>query len=188
MQELSLNILDIAQNSVSAGATLVEIEIRIDIDSDRMDILVRDNGCGMTESQKKQVTDPFYTTRTTRKVGLGVPFFGMAAQLAGGDMKIESQPGIGTEIKAWFVLSHIDRMPLGDMGATMASLIQLNPEIDFVYRYRNDGEGFTADTREFRQALDGVSLSEPEVAQFIRQYVNENTAEADGLSSGNMEG
>lgn len=176
MQELSLNVLDIAQNSVKAKATLIEIGVCENTEKDTMVITVKDNGCGMTDEQIKSVTDPFYTTRTTRRVGLGVPFFKMAAEMTGGSFNISSQVGKGTQVTAVFGLSHIDRMPLGDINATICSLIQCNPDIDFVYTHKRDENEFVLDTREFRTVLEGVPLSEPEVIAFISQFIDENDA------------
>lgn len=177
MPELSLNVLDIAQNSVKAGAALVTVTVGEDTTADRLTITIGDNGCGMTPEQVQRVIDPFYTTRTTRRVGLGVPFFAMAAELTGGHLDIVSHVGEGTTVTAVFGLSHIDRMPLGDMAATMVSLIQCNPDIDFVYTYRVDAKEMVADTRTFRVALGDVPLDTPEVLAFITDYINENTAE-----------
>jgi anti-sigma regulatory factor (Ser/Thr protein kinase) len=174
MPEISLNILDVAQNSVSAGATRTEISITADRERDTLEVAIRDNGRGMTAEQVQKVTDPFFTTRTTRKVGLGVPFFKMAAELTGGSFQIESTPGVGTVTTAVFGLSHIDRMPLGDIAATMTSLIGPNPDKDFVFRYCVDGNAFIMDTREMRQVLEGIPLSEPEVLSYIAGYINEN--------------
>ena len=112
MPELSLNILDVTQNSVTAGANLIKINISASTADDRLTISISDNGCGMTEEQVKNVTDPFFTSRTTRKVGLGIPFFKMAAELTGGSFRIESKVGEGTTTTAVFGLSSIDRMPL----------------------------------------------------------------------------
>ena len=123
MQELSLNVLDIAQNSVRAGARLIEIMVDEQPESDIMTITVADDGCGMTPEQAAHVTDPFFTTRTTRRVGLGVPFLKMAAEMTGGGLTIETAPGRGTTVRAVFGLTHIDRMPLGDIAATICSLI-----------------------------------------------------------------
>lgn len=177
MQELSLNVLDVAQNSVKAGATLVGITVDEDAAEDRMTITITDNGCGMSAQQVAQVIDPFYTTRTTRRVGLGVPFFKMAAELTGGCFRIESNVGKGTAVTAVFGLSSIDRMPLGDIAATVTALIQGNPHIDFVYTRRIDGAEMIADTRQFREALAGVPLDTPDVLAFITEYINENTEE-----------
>lgn len=180
MTELSLNVLDIANNSIRANANLIEIRIQIKRDLDILKIMIADNGCGMTDEQIRQVEDPFFTTRTTRKVGLGVPFFKMAALSTGGSFQIESTPGAGTTVTAEFGLSHIDRMPLGDMNSTMLTLITLNPQIDFLYSYTFDDKGFTLDTREFRQILNDIPLNSPEVAAYIKEYLTENQYETDG--------
>ena len=180
MQELSLNILDIAQNAVKAGATLTAITVAEDTAAHRMTITIADNGCGMTEEQVQRVIDPFYTTRTTRRVGLGVPFWKMAAELTGGSFSIASTPGVGTTVTAVFDTGSIDCMPLGDIAATVTALIQCNPDIDFVYTRRIDGREMTADTREFRQALEGVPLCQPEVLAFIGGFIEENTQELTG--------
>lgn len=177
MQELSLNILDIAQNSVKAKASLVTIEINEDIHNNFLYIIISDNGCGMTKQQVEQVTDPFFTTRTTRKVGLGVPFFKMAAEMTGGSFEIQSEVGVGTKTKAIFVYDSIDRMPLGDVTSTVVSLIQCNPDIDFLYKHTFCEKSFTLDTREIKQQLEGVPLDVPEVVLFLRDYINENYRE-----------
>ena len=180
MTELSLNILDIAQNSVKAGATRIEISVQETPADDTMVITIADNGCGMDAETVRRVTDPFYTTRTTRRVGLGVPFFKMAAEMTGGSLTVDSTPGRGTCVTARFGLSHIDRAPLGDMAQTMCALIGCNPDIDFTYTRAVAENSFTADTAEFRQVLEGVPLSEPEVLQFIAGYINEQSENLDG--------
>lgn len=180
MPEISLNILDVAENSTRAKASLVEITVDADTASDRLTIVIKDNGCGMTEEQVAQVTDPFFTSRTTRKVGLGVPFFKYAAESTGGIFSIESRPGKGTAVTAVFVLSHIDRMPLGDITSTIHTLIVYHPETDFLYRYSYNGTAFTLDTREFRQILGDVPFDTPEVSEYIREYLTENKLETDG--------
>jgi anti-sigma regulatory factor (Ser/Thr protein kinase) len=180
MTEISLNVLDIANNSIRANANLIEIIIQIQRDLDTLTITIADNGCGMTEEQLKNVEDPFFTTRTTRGVGLGVPFFKMAALSTGGDFHIKSTLGVGTTVTAIFGLSHIDRMPLGDMNSTMHTLITLNTQIDFLYKYSFDGKQFTLDTREFREILNDVPLDTPEVSAYIKEYLKENQNETDG--------
>ena len=184
MQELSMNILDVAENSVRAGASLVEITIDERPGSDLLVVTIADNGCGMTVEQLKNVTDPFFTTRTTRKVGLGVPFFKMAAELTGGKLEIESEPGEGTVVTASFVLSSIDLMPLGDINETVLSLILCNPNIDFVYTRRIEDAQMLLDTREFRRILGGIALNTPEVSKFIREFLAENSSD---LLSGSEE-
>lgn len=180
MQELSMNILDVAENSVRAGAKLVEITIDEQPEQDLMTVTITDDGCGMTAEQIKSVTDPFYTTRTTRKVGLGIPFFRMAAQLTGGGLDISSVPGKGTTVEARFVLSSIDRMPLGNINETIFSLIYCNPEMDFLYKRRINDIQLELDTRSFRNILKGVPLNDSRVSQFIREYLDENTLELFG--------
>lgn len=179
MTELSLNVLDIAQNSIRAGATLIEITVAADTRLDKLTIVIKDNGCGMSNEQLLKITDPFYTTRTTRRIGLGIPFYKYAAESSGGSFNIASVPGKGTTVTAIFMLSHIDRMPLGDMTTTMYTLITLNDDLDFLYTYAVDHQQFILDTREFRKILGGVSLKEPEVSSYIREYLAENKQEVD---------
>lgn len=180
MPEISLNILDVAENSTRAGASLVEITVDADPEADRLTVTIADNGCGMTEEQVARVTDPFFTSRTTRKVGLGVPFFKYAAESTGGTFTITSQTGVGTTVIAVFVLSHIDRMPLGDITSTIHTLIVYHPETDFLYRYVYNGASFTLDTREFREVLGDVPFDTPEISEYIREYLAENKQETDG--------
>ncbi len=177
MPEISLNILDVTENSIRADASLIEIEVAADTRQDTLEVLIRDNGCGMDEAQVKQVIDPFYTTRTTRKVGLGVPFFKQAAEATGGSFEIQSRVGEGTTVRAVFGLSHIDRMPLGDINSTIYTLVVFNDGIDFRYRYAVDGKEFTLDTKEMREMLGGLPFNTPEVSQFIKDYLEENQAE-----------
>ena len=177
MQELSLNILDIVQNSIKAGASIIGIEI-VSI-KNNMKITITDNGCGMNEEQVKSVINPFYTTRTTRKVGLGVPFFKMTAEMTGGNFSITSKVGQGTVVTAEYITDHIDMLPLGDIASTIISLISVNPDIDFVYSYSVDSKSFVMDTRSFKQVLDGAPINAPEVLKFIEDYINENQSEID---------
>ena len=186
MPEISLNILDVAENSVRAGADLIRITVSAKPEDDTLTVVIADDGCGMSKEQERQVTDPFYTTRTTRKVGLGVPFFKQAAEGTGGSFRIESEKGKGTTVTAVFGLSHIDRMPLGDISSTIHTLIVFNEKIDFVYTYEYGGRSFTLDTREMREILGtDVSFAGPEVSSFIREYLETNKAET-GRRSGYM--
>lgn len=175
MQELSMNVLDIAENSVRAGASLIEIGLCIETEPKQMTLVIQDNGKGMDSDTVRNVTDPFFTSRTTRKVGLGLPFLKMAAELAEGTLCLDSVVGKGTCVTATFRLGHIDLAPLGDMSSTVVSLVQCNPDLEFLYTVTADGECFAMDTREIKQILDGVSLAEPEVALWLRQYLDENT-------------
>ncbi len=173
MQELSMNILDIAQNSVRAGAGLCRIELREDTAQNSLLLCIADNGCGMDEEMVKRVTDPFFTSRKTRKVGLGLPFLKMAAEMTGGGLSIHSKLGQGTEIQARFTLGHIDLMPLGDLGATMAALCAGSPEMEFQLLYQRDTHQFLFDTKQLREILGEVPFSQPAVTVFIAEYVNE---------------
>ncbi|MFZ2537462.1 MAG: ATP-binding protein [Oscillospiraceae bacterium] len=179
MQELSLNILDIVQNSIKAKSTLIEISIKKYTDDKTMLISIKDNGCGMTKEQVEQVVDPFYTTRTTRKVGLGVPFFKMSAVMTGGSFFINSEVGKGTIINAHYNYENIDMMPVGDIAATILSLVSVNPDIDFVYLYAIDQQSFTMDTREIKVILEGMPVNSHEVLSFIKDFINENQSEID---------
>ena len=167
--------MDVAQNSVRAEATLVYITVEESDKDDFLNITISDNGCGMTEEQVQQVTDPFFTTRTTRKVGLGVPLFKMSAEQTGGSFNIQSEVGKGTKTSAVYVKSHVDMTPLGDINSTVSILIRCNPDIDFVYSRSTDKGSFTLDTRELREVLQGVSLDTPDVIEWIEQYLEEQT-------------
>lgn len=180
MPEISLNILDVAENSTRAGAHLVTITVDADTESDRLTVTIEDDGCGMTEEQLSKVTDPFFTSRTTRKVGLGIPFFKYAAESTGGSFSITSKPGVGTTVTAVFILSHIDRMPLGDISSTIHTLIVYHPETDFLYRYRYGDREFSLSTREFREILGDISFDVPEISAYILEYLQENKLETDG--------
>lgn len=175
MRELSLNVMDVAQNSVRAEASVVRITVTESDKDDRLTIEIADNGCGMTQEQVQQVIDPFFTTRTTRKVGLGVPLFKLSAEQTGGSFDIQSEKGKGTTTIASYVKSHVDMTPLGDINSTVKILIQCNPDIDFVYTCTTDNGSFTLDTRELREVLGDVSLDTPDVLEWIADYLEENT-------------
>lgn len=172
MQEISLNILDIVQNSIKAGASLIEVSVVSK--ANMLTVIIKDDGCGMDEEQVRNVTDPFYTTRTTRRVGLGVPFFKMSAEMTGGSFSLESQKGVGTTVTAVFDMSSIDCMPLGDIEETIFLLVTQN-SCDFLYTREIDSASFVLDTREFREILGGIPLSEPEVAAFVKAFIAENS-------------
>lgn len=174
MRELSLNVLDIVQNSITASANLIEIKLVEDINNDILKINIFDNGKGMTDEQIKSVTDPFYTTRTTRKIGLGIPLFKMAAEMSGGSFKIESTVGVGTKIYTSYIHSSIDRMPVGNINETVSMLIRMNPDIDFVYTHTFNEKSYSLDTRELREQLEDVPLDTPEVIDWINEYLTEN--------------
>lgn len=171
-----MNVMDIAQNSISAGANRIEISVYEDSAADSMTITVSDNGCGMTAEQAASVTDPFFTTRTTRRVGLGVPMFKMEAEMTGGSFEVESEKGVGTTVTARFVPSHVDMIPLGDINSTILLLITCNPKLDFVFHHRMNSREFTLDTRELRRVLGHeVALNSPDVVQWIKSWLDEQT-------------
>ncbi|MBR0415486.1 MAG: sensor histidine kinase [Clostridia bacterium] len=174
MRELSLNVMDIAQNSVRAEATELAIRCVQDTAAQTLTITLEDNGCGMSREQIASVTDPFFTTRTTRKVGLGVPLFKMAAEQTGGSFEITSAPGEGTVTTATFCTDHVDMTPLGDINSTVSLLINSNPEMDFVFERKVDEKSFTLDTRQLREVLGDVPLNNPEVALWISSFLEEN--------------
>lgn len=174
MEELALNILDVACNSVTAEATLIDIDVSVDTKSDKLSISVSDNGKGMSKELLEKVTDPFATTRTTRKVGMGLPLFKMAALTADGEFAIDSETGVGTKTTASFKLSHIDRMPLGDLPSTVVTLIGAAKSADIVLKYAVDGREFVFDTREIKKVLDGVDITESEIIVWLKEMMKEN--------------
>ena len=177
MKELSLNILDIVENSVKAGATLTEI--RLTEEGDKLTLAIVDDGCGMTDEVVKSVIDPFYTTRTTRKVGMGVPLLKLEAEMTGGSLTIQSRAAAehpedhGTTVTAVFVKSHIDCPPLGDVVATVVTLIQGHPDTDFLFLHRLEDREVSLDTRELRAVLEDVPLNTYEVLQWIEGSLQE---------------
>jgi len=174
VKDLSLHLQDIAENSVRAEASLVTITVTNSQARDRIILRFEDNGKGMSPELLARVTDPFTTTRTTRRVGLGLPLFKDAAEQTGGTFSIESTLGVGTVTTAEFVRSSIDTPPEGDLCGAVLTLIQGAPEIDFLYTYATDKGSFTCDTREIREILGGVGLDEPPVLTFLSDYLREN--------------
>lgn len=174
LRDLSLHLLDILTNSVTAGATRISVEVSVSLAEDELMIRIDDNGKGMSPEFLKTVTDPFSTTRTTRKVGLGIPLFKEACEWTGGSFEISSEQGVGTWITAKFVLSSIDRIPLGDIGETISGLIGSYPDRDFVILFSNrQGDNSVFDTYDIRERLQGVPLSDPDVYLFIKEYLKE---------------
>ncbi len=176
MKELSLNILDIAENSVKAGASLTEIIL--DEKDDRLVMTIRDNGSGMSEDTLRSVTDPFYTTRTTRKVGLGIPLLKLACEQTGGSLSITSRLRTPdkdgeTVVSAEFNTTHIDATPLGDVISTVVTLIQGHPDRDFYYLHRCGERTVELDTRALREILEDVPLSTPDVLVWVRENLEE---------------
>lgn len=173
MKELSLHILDIVQNSITAGADLVRINIVEDLTTDIFAIEVIDNGCGMEKEYAEKIKDPFITGRESRKVGLGIPLLYAASKRCEGDLKIQSEKGKGTIISAWLKHSHIDRAPLGSMVETLEILIACNPDVDFLYNHSVNSKKFNFDTREIKKILGHVPINHPEVLSWVKGYIQE---------------
>jgi len=181
MDELSLNVLDIAQNSIAAKATLVEIDVEENHKTDRIILRVKDNGIGMSEDFLKAVENPFVTTRTTRKIGLGISFLKEAAEMTGGSIALTSKVGKGTTITATFVMSHIDRQPIGNLTETIITLVTLNTEIDFIIKYKVDENEFVFSTQEVKELLgEDASLNNHAVVLFLTEYVSEHIENLSG--------
>ncbi|NLE45776.1 MAG: ATP-binding protein [Chloroflexi bacterium] len=176
MRELSLHILDAMENSVEARASVIELAIDEDTEADLLAITIVDNGRGMTPSQYERAADPFYTTRTTRHVGLGLPLFKAAAERCAGNLSVESELGKGTRLQAVFRHSHIDRAPLGDVAGTLTAII-LTGKCDVVFTHHRNGKEFAFTTMEFRAELGDVPLTHPQVIRWIREYIAEGEAE-----------
>lgn len=177
MRELALHILDIAENSISANASKIKILVEENLTEDYLRITIEDDGKGMDAETLAKITDPFVTSRTTRKVGLGIPFFKAAAEACEGSLIIRSKLGLGTSVEVIFKHSHIDRMPLGDMTGTLMTLLIGTPDIHWIFEYRVDGKRFVFDDEPIKQTLEGISLSEPAVMKFIRQSLSEGIKE-----------
>ncbi len=189
MREITLHLLDLAENSVSAGARTVQIAVCEDLVADRLTASIEDDGRGMDAETVKKVTDPFYTSRTTRKVGLGIPLFKGAAEECNGGLTISSKLGEGTRVEVSFQHSHIDRMPLGNLSATFLGLLVGHPEIHWIFRYtvrspraisgaRNGTEEkFEFDDQPVKETLEGLPLTHPEVLSFVRGMIEEGIAE-----------
>lgn len=171
MREISLHILDIAENSVNGKAKNVTITVMEDTLADRLFIAIDDDGVGMSAEMVARVTDPFTTTRTTRKVGLGLPLLKAAAESCNGYLKVTSTLGVGTRVEVEFQRSHIDRMPLGDLPATIQHLLIGSPEIHWVVNYQVNDQAFVFDSAPIMEQLEGLSITEPEVLTFLSDYI-----------------
>jgi anti-sigma regulatory factor (Ser/Thr protein kinase) len=169
VRELTLHLLDIAENSIAAGARNIKIQIEENINNDLLKLVVSDDGRGMSEETVNKVIDPFVTSRTTRKVGLGIPLLKEAAEACNGSFSLTSTLGKGTELSVQFQRSHIDRMPLGDVNTTFQNLFFSNPLIHWIFEYRIDEKEFVFDDRDIKAELQGVSLTEPEIIRVIRE-------------------
>ena len=177
MQTLSYHILDIAQNSIRANASRVEISLQEKPSTDSLVFTIHDNGRGMDETTLAKVTDPFFTSRTVRKVGLGIPLLKQNAEATGGTLKIESKEGVGTTLEASFSLSHWDRPPMGDVAGSIVILVSANPDIEFIYRHITEKGDYTFDTEEVKEIMEGVPINDPEIVMALRQMIRENIKE-----------
>lgn len=177
MKDIALHILDIAQNSVSAGASMVMIELCKESADDLLLLKISDNGRGMDEKTKMKITDPYFTTRTSRNVGLGIPLLKHNAEQSGGTLKIESVSGRGTAITASFVYSHFDCPPPGDIAGVISILAGANPSMDFRYRHAFEDFEYVFDTREIKEVLEDVPLSDPAVIRYMKEMIEENLGE-----------
>ncbi len=174
MRELSLHILDLAQNSLAAGATQLDIRVTEDLAGNRLTIQVVDNGRGMSAERSQAVLDAFVTSRTTRKVGFGLPLLKLAAEQAGGGLWIESRLGEGTSVQAEFQYDHLDRAPLGDMSGTLVSILTLNEHCRLRYWHQRGDRLFTFDSEQLGAVLSPVPFGHPQVVAWLGQYIREN--------------
>lgn len=180
MREISLHILDVATNSIEAGASLIEIQVEEDTGRDLLWFTVKDNGKGMDKEFVKEVTNPFFTSRKSRKVGLGLSLLQAVCERCEGKLIIKSRLGTGTTVEATFRHSHIDRPPLGNIADTILGLILANPAVDFCYVHVYNGRKFYIDTREIKKVLRGVPIDSPDVAIWLRDYLRNGLKDISG--------
>lgn len=176
MKTISDHILDILQNSVRAGATLIEIIVREEKTNDLYTVRIKDDGHGMTSEKIRQATQPFFTTRTTRKVGLGLPLLKQNAEMSGGSLTLESEPGMGTSVTATFGFSHMDRPPMGDITGVLVLTIIGHEGIRFSYSHKTDAGEFEIDTDTLHEIFEDVPLRHPEVREAISELIRSNLA------------
>ena len=178
MREIALHLMDIAENSIAAKARNIGIEVHEDLQNDTLTATIIDDGCGMDAETANQALDPFYTTRTTRKVGLGLPLFKLAAEMAEGGLSLLTDSGKGAKVEARFRHSHIDRMPLGDLASTYLALLIAHPEIHWVFVYQTtckngNVDNFEFDDTELKNELGDMPITEPEILKFVRGLIEE---------------
>ncbi|MCX7634445.1 MAG: ATP-binding protein [Syntrophales bacterium] len=173
MLELALHILDIAENSIRAGARNVAIRIKEEDDTDILSMEITDDGIGMDEKEQVKALDPFYTTKKVRRVGLGLPMLKQAAERAGGTFFLSSAPGKGTTVRVLFQKSHWDRQPLGDVPGAIMAVIAGSPDVDIDYEHTCNGRSFRFRTAELREMIDGLPLNQVEVLSYIKEHIRE---------------
>lgn len=174
MEDLSLHILDIAENSVAAQASLIKIQLTEDRKRDLLSVEVIDNGVGMDEETRKRALDPFFTSKKVRRVGLGLSLLSESAKAANGRLSLRSQKGKGTRVRADFQYSHIDRRPVGDVGQTIITLVIGNPDVDIIYVHKKDGRRFVFDSRKIRSQLKGIPLNSLEAMRVIKDELRKD--------------
>lgn len=177
MKEISMHILDIAMNSVKAMATLIEIEVDDSVEKNCLRIIIKDNGTGMSKDMLTKVTDPFFTTRTTRRVGLGLPMLKESCERCNGKLTIDSQLGGGTRVECFFERNNIDRAPMGNMGETIMTIINSLHDCELIYIHSTDRGMFSLSTKEVKNILDEGQISDSSVLLWIKEYINENIRE-----------
>ncbi len=175
MKDLSMHIMDILQNSTRAGATEVFIDVIENIADDTLTVSIKDNGSGMDKQTVEMALNPFFTTRSTRNVGLGLPLLKQNAERSGGRFSISSEAGVGTDVVAVFGLSNIDRPPMGDLAGAIVLTAVANPDIRLVFHFFDEVTDYVFDTDEVKTVLDGVPMSNPEIILLLRKMVDENT-------------
>ncbi len=177
MNDLSLHVIDIIQNSLSAGASLIKLTVDENLKRDLLTITIGDNGRGMSQEQVSKLEDPFFTSRTTRRVGMGIPLFKQSAEQSEGSLTVSSEAGKGTIVTALFRHSHIDRPPLGDIANALILMVSANPDIDFFFSYIYNDSEYIFDTVEVKEVLDGMPLNDPSVIRMLTEMVNSNIEE-----------
>ncbi|MGZ3604214.1 MAG: ATP-binding protein [Thermodesulfobacteriota bacterium] len=177
MEDLSLHILDIVENAIAAKAKKIDVLIREEVNEDQLVIEIIDDGIGMDEEVREKAIDPFFTTRTSRRVGLGLSLMAQAAREAAGMLRIESELGKGTKVTVTFQYSHIDRKPLGSMIETMTTLLLGNPELDISYSHQKEGKTYTLSSHALKERFKNRSLIGPEVIQWLQRHLKEGLAQ-----------
>ena len=177
MAELCLHIIDLMENSARAGARAIEVSLLRSKAKDLLELEIHDDGCGMDEETVRRVQDPFYTTKSGKKVGLGVPLLKAAAEMTGGRFSLDSEPGRGTRVRAAFILSHIDTPPIGALADTVLTQLVAHEEIDIRFRLRSDNGEFSLSTAEIREQVGDMPLSHPEILAFLRPFIRQGVDE-----------
>ena len=177
MREISLHIMDLMENSIRAKARTIKLTITESLTENIYKVSIEDDGVGMSADYVASLFDPYTTTRSTRKIGLGLPLIKMNTRQAGGDTTVESQPGQGTTLSFWYAHNHWDRPPLGDMGGTMAMLAAANENKRITYRHITEKGEYTFDTAEIKKALDNMSINNYDIIKYLKEMINENLSE-----------